>query len=95
VRRLLARYLKHDPEKWVPVFGKRSCSSKKLKRDDDSKKSRRALADTSSSATVEFGLLAAGAALAIVLGLMQLGVAGRGAARALLIGNQKPEIGNQ
>jgi hypothetical protein len=29
----------HDPEKWVPVFGKRSCSSKKIERDDDSKKS--------------------------------------------------------
>ena len=44
----------------------------------------RYLVDTSSSATVEFGLLAAGAALAIVLGLMQLGAPGRGAARALL-----------
>ena len=22
--------LEHDPEKWVPVFGKRSCSTKKL-----------------------------------------------------------------
>src|SRR5262249_35804827 len=31
--------LEHDPEKWVPVFGKRSCSKKKLERDDDSKKS--------------------------------------------------------
>src|SRR5215470_20257904 len=27
--------LEHDPEKWVPVFGKRSCSKKKLERDDD------------------------------------------------------------
>ena len=44
----------------------------------------RYLADTSSSATLEYGLLAAGVALAIVLGLMQLGVAGRGTARALL-----------
>jgi hypothetical protein len=35
--------LQHDPEKWVPVFGKRSCSSKKLERDDDSKKSHHAL----------------------------------------------------
>src|SRR5262249_3483262 len=35
--------LKHDPEKWVPVFGKRSCSTKKLARDDDSKKSHPAL----------------------------------------------------
>jgi hypothetical protein len=31
--------IEHDPEKWVPVFGKRSCSSKKIERDDDSKKS--------------------------------------------------------
>ena len=41
----------HDPEKWVPVFprdkreafARRSCSNKKMKRDDDSKKSHRAL----------------------------------------------------
>jgi hypothetical protein len=33
----------HDPEKWAPVFGKRSCSNEKLERDDDSKKSHRAL----------------------------------------------------
>jgi Flp pilus assembly pilin Flp len=53
----------------------------------------RYLADTSSSATVEFGLLAAGAALAIVLGLMQLGVPGRAAARALLrFRNQASDI---
>ena len=44
----------------------------------------RYLADTSSSATVEYALLAAGVALAIVLGLMQLGAPGRSAARALL-----------
>jgi hypothetical protein len=37
--------LEHDPEKWEPVFGKRSCSNKKLERDDDSKKSHPALAD--------------------------------------------------
>jgi Flp pilus assembly pilin Flp len=42
------------------------------------------LADTSSSATLEYGLLAAGVALAIVLGLMQLGTPGRSAARTLL-----------
>ena len=30
--------LEHDPEKWEPVFGKRSCSNKELERDDDSKK---------------------------------------------------------
>src|SRR5436190_15937604 len=33
----------HDPEKWIPVFGKRSCSTNKLERDDDSKKSHLAL----------------------------------------------------
>ena len=42
------------------------------------------LADTTSSATNEFALLAFGAALAIVLGLMQLGGDGRIAARSLL-----------
>ena len=35
--------LKHDPEKWEPVFGKRSCSNKELERDDDSKKNHPAL----------------------------------------------------
>jgi hypothetical protein len=35
--------LEHDPEKWVPVFRKRSCSNKKIERDDDSKKSHLAL----------------------------------------------------
>jgi len=35
--------LEHDPEKWEPVFGKRSCSNNKLERDDDSKKSHAAL----------------------------------------------------
>jgi len=35
--------LEHDPEKWIPVFRKRSCSSKKTERDDDSKKSHLAL----------------------------------------------------
>jgi hypothetical protein len=42
----------HDPEKWVPVFprdkreafARRSCSNKKIERDDDSKKSHPALA---------------------------------------------------
>jgi hypothetical protein len=33
----------HDPEKWVPVFRKRSCSNKKIERDDDSQKSHPAL----------------------------------------------------
>src|SRR5260370_42019357 len=41
---LLGQGLKHDPEKWVPVFRKRSCSNKKIERDDDSKKSHPALA---------------------------------------------------
>src|SRR5262245_4523898 len=36
--------LEHDPEKWIPVFGKRSCSNNKLERDDDSKKSHPVLA---------------------------------------------------
>jgi Flp pilus assembly pilin Flp len=44
----------------------------------------RYLADTSSSASLEYALLAAGAALASVLGLMQLGGEGRLAARAWL-----------
>ena len=35
--------LEHDPEKWIPVFGKRSCSNKRIERDDDSKKSHLAL----------------------------------------------------
>src|SRR6266705_1073758 len=35
--------LEHDPEKWTPVFRKRSCSNKKIERDDDSKKSHLAL----------------------------------------------------
>ena len=41
-------------------------------------------ADTTASATNEFALLAFGAALAIVLGLMQLGGEGRAIARMLL-----------
>jgi hypothetical protein len=35
--------LEHDPEKWTPVFRKRSCSNKKIEWDDDSKKSHPAL----------------------------------------------------
>jgi hypothetical protein len=30
--------LEHDAEKWVPVFGKTSCSNNNLKRDGDAKK---------------------------------------------------------
>ena len=44
----------------------------------------RYLLDTSSSARLEYALLAAGVALAIVLGLIQLGTPGRAAARAFL-----------
>src|SRR5262245_57317561 len=40
----------HDPEKWAPVFGKRSCSSNELERDDDSKKSHPALGDRAAGA---------------------------------------------
>ena len=48
--------LEHDPEKWVPVFprdkreafARRSCSNKKIERDDDSKKSYPALAQLES-----------------------------------------------
>src|SRR6266404_1643506 len=37
----------HDPEKWIPrdkrkAFARRSCSNKKMERDDDSKKSHHA-----------------------------------------------------
>ena len=35
--------LEHDPEKWVPVFRKRSCSNKKIERDDFSSKRHPAL----------------------------------------------------
>jgi hypothetical protein len=43
--------LEHDPEKWMPVFprdkreafARRSCSNKKIERDDDSNKSHPAL----------------------------------------------------
>src|SRR6202011_1862418 len=43
--------LEHDPEKWIPVFprdkreafARRSCSNRKIERDDDSKKSHHAL----------------------------------------------------
>src|SRR5713226_5490261 len=39
--------LEHDPEKWTPVFGERSCSTNELERDDDSKKSHPAHGRTS------------------------------------------------
>ena len=49
--RVGAGTLEHDPEKWEPVFprdkreafARRSCSNKKIERDDDSKKSHLAL----------------------------------------------------
>jgi hypothetical protein len=31
--------LEHDPEKWAPVFRKDHAQTKKIERDDDSKKS--------------------------------------------------------
>ena len=40
---LVNRALKHDPEKWTPVFGKGSCFRNKIERDDDSQKRRLAL----------------------------------------------------
>jgi hypothetical protein len=42
--RVCVEALEHDPEKWMPVFGQRSCSNKGIERDDDSKKSHLALA---------------------------------------------------
>jgi hypothetical protein len=33
----------HNPEKWMPLFGKRSCSPNKLERDDDAKKGHHAI----------------------------------------------------
>jgi hypothetical protein len=35
--------LEHDPEKWIPVFGKRSPFNKNLERDVDSTQNHRAL----------------------------------------------------
>jgi hypothetical protein len=35
--------LEHDPKKWIPVFGKRSCLDKNLERDTDSTENHRAL----------------------------------------------------
>src|SRR6266849_9472918 len=42
---LLARNdrLEHDPEKWVPIFRKDHAQTKKIERDDDSRKSHPAL----------------------------------------------------
>src|SRR6516164_4960650 len=39
----------HDPEKWEPVFGRRSCSNKKIERGDDSKKNHPTLRGASAS----------------------------------------------
>jgi len=30
-----SQVLEHDLQKWIPVFGKRSCSKRKLERDDE------------------------------------------------------------
>ena len=54
--------IEHDPEKWEPVFGKRSCSNKKLERDDDSKKGHPALADSLVPCRTAFDIYAAAAA---------------------------------
>src|SRR5215472_16112142 len=43
----------HDPEKWAPVFRKRSCSTNNLKRDDDSKRSHHALVVVAHQAEAE------------------------------------------
>src|SRR5262249_21171981 len=51
----IGRSLEHDPEKWIPVFGKAcprarpegSCSNNKPERDGDSKKSHLALGSLS------------------------------------------------
>jgi hypothetical protein len=43
---MLVPTLAHDPEKWVPVFGKRSCANKRIERDDDLKKNHPALKET-------------------------------------------------
>src|SRR5262249_56476155 len=48
--------VEHDPEKWVPVCGKRSCSKKKLERDDDSKKSHHALGSLRAALVPAFAL---------------------------------------
>ncbi|HXW25540.1 MAG TPA: hypothetical protein VEK73_12425 [Xanthobacteraceae bacterium] len=49
--------LEHDPEKWTPVFGKRSCSNDESERDDDSEK--RHLARRERGLTSIAGLLGA------------------------------------
>ena len=53
----------------------------------------RYLADTTSSATIEYAFIAAGVALAIALSLGHLGAEGRFAARSLLI--QRSVISHQ
>src|SRR5262249_45745530 len=47
--------LEQDPEKWGTGFRKRSCSSKKLERDDDSKKSHPALVPRTRSSHTSCG----------------------------------------
>jgi hypothetical protein len=44
--------LEHDPEKWIPVLGKDDAPSKKLERDDGSKRSHPALGFQLESALV-------------------------------------------
>ena len=47
--------LEHDPEKWNPVFRKRSCSNKKLERDADRTTTHPALGVWSASISVGEG----------------------------------------
>ncbi|HXW24615.1 MAG TPA: DUF3108 domain-containing protein [Xanthobacteraceae bacterium] len=51
--------LEHDAEKWVPVFGKASCSNNKPKRDGDSKKSHHALVRAPAGVALAVAALAA------------------------------------
>ena len=87
--------LEHFPEKacpgrdpgWTPVFRKKCDKIKKPERLSDSIESENALArfcrDTACGATIEYGFIVAGVALAIVLALAEIGPDGRIAARTL------------
>src|SRR5262249_51095571 len=63
------------PEKWEPVFGKRSCSNKELERDDDSRKNHPALVTSRGlHARFDSGRLGCVASLST----HAIGIAGRG-----------------
>jgi hypothetical protein len=64
--------LEYGPEKWISVFGKRSCSTRKIERDDDSKKSHLVLANA-----LAIVVLASGALLACA-GLSGMTIGGSG-----------------